>query len=234
MRLKSHFLIKIGLIIMVLLQIYCNEQIPKEPQTVTQTIAKIDTTLSENKASAQIILDIETVSGHTLAYSTLALQAAINKKGKYKVTHLNVDDGDSGPFNTFRIVEKAVISKNGQIKVLLTYELQTERLIWATEQGILTGIYGENASKQTIQSEGGSLHGTATLVFDDKSLNLLSQSSNINNNVESGFKNEASNFQDVQQFANKHLDVRLATTVFWTNAACPNNICTTGQMRETK
>ena len=155
-------------------------------------------------------------------------------EGKYKVTVLNVNDGDGGPFNNFKIVEKAVISKNGQIKVLLTYEVQSGRLNWETEQGKLTGIYGDNVPKQTIKSEGGSLHGTATLVFDDKSMNLISQRSNINNQAESGFKNETSNFQDFQQFATKNLDVRLATTVFWTNVACPNNICTTGQMRETK
>ena len=219
---------------MLVIQIYCNEQTPKTPLTTTHTTIKTDTTLTENKAQAQIIMDIESISGNTLAYITLDLQAFINNKGKYKVKILNVDEGDSGPFNTFKIIEKAVISKNGEIQVLLSFELQTERINWEIEQGKLTGIYGKNAAKQTLQSEGGSLHGTATLVFDEHNMNLISQNSAFNNNEESGFKNEASNFQGFQQFAAKYLEVRLATTVFWTNTTCPNVPCTTGQMRETK
>ncbi len=234
MRLKSYFYLKIGLVIMLMIQISCYEQTPKAPLTTPQAIAKTDTILSENKAQAQIIIDIESISGNTLAYITLDFQAFINKKGKYKVKILNVDEGDSGPFNTFKIVEKAVISKNDEIRVLLSFELQTERINWEIEKGKLTAIYGKNTAKQTLQSEGGSLHGTATLVFDEHSMNLMAQSSDINNNEESGFKNEASNFQGFQSFAAKYLDVRLATTVFWTNAACPNMPCTTGQMREMK
>ncbi len=234
MSLKSNFYLKILLVIVVMIQVFCNEQTEQSKPITTKSSPKTDTTLTENFATAQIILDIETASGNILAYSNLDLYAPVNNKGKYKVKTFLVDNGDNGPFISFTIVDKAVISKNGEIKVLLSFEVQTQRLIWETEQGKLTGAYGQSSFKQAIKSEGGSLKGTAALVFDEKSMNLLSQNSVINENMDSGFKNDDSSFEKWYQFAAKHLKVRLATSIHWTNAACKDLNCTTGQMRENK
>lgn len=219
---------------MVMIQVFCNERAEQSPPITTKAAPKIDTTLTENFALAQIILDVETVSGNILAYINLDLYVPVTNKGKYKVKTLLVDNGDNGPFSSFTIVDKAVISKNREIKVLLSFEVQTQRLIWETEQGKLTSAYGQSSFIESLKSEGGSFKGTATLVFDAKSMNLLSQNSIINQNVVSGFKNDDSSFEALNSFAPKHLKVRLATTIHWTNDTCKDLNCTTGQMREQK
>ncbi len=234
MSLKSNFYLKILLVIVVMIQVFCKEQTEQRMPIATKPSPKTDTTLTENFATAQIILDIETASGIILAYSNLDLYAPVNNKGKYKVKTFLVDNGDNGPFSSFTIVDKAVISKNGEINVLLSFEVQTQRLIWETIQGKLTGAYGQSSFKESLKSEGGSLKGTATLVFDDKSMNLLSQHSVINENMDSGFNKNNSNFEEWYPFAAKHLKVRLATNIHWTNASCKDLRCTTGQMKEQK
>ena len=235
MSLKSNFYVKIGVVIFVMSQILCTEQTEKTPPArPTQVSEQKDTTLTENFATAQIALNVETKSGNTLAYVTLNMSAFLTNKGKYKVKTLLVDDGDNGPFNNFSIIDKAVISKNGELKILLTFELQAQRINWETAEGKLTGFYGQSTFKETVKSEGGSLKGSATLIFDEKSMNLMAQKTVVEEKVKSGLNNADTNFEQWYSFATKNLNICLATTIFWINPACPTGKCTTGQMRENK
>ena len=77
------------------------------------------------------------------------------------------------------------------------------------------------------------MNSVATLVFDEKSMRLLSQSSIMNENKHIQTKNE-SDFEQWHAFASKHLKVRLVSRINWTNAACQTNNCSTGEIREGK
>ena len=181
---------------------------------------------------AQTALNIETLSGNTLAYTNLDVYAIRTDKGKYKVKTVLLDESNKGPFTNLNIVDKAVFSKNGTLRVLVTYALQTQRINWATEKGQLTGVFGEGVFKESIKNEGGALTGTATLIFDEKNMNLLSQSSNINENVSNEPKTVEAGFIEWHTFALKYLKPRLVTKINWTNADCKSNNCTTGEIWE--
>ncbi len=219
---------------MVMIHVFCNEQTEQsQPMRITPSTKK-DTTLTANFATAQIALNIETNTGNTLAYATLDFPAFVNHKGKYKTKGLIVDTGEKGPFSSFKIVDQAAITKNGIIQILMSFELQTQRLIWETHQGKLTGAYGSDGFKESVKNEGGSITGTATLLFDEKSMRLMSQNSAFNRAVDNDLKKDMAGFEDFNQFVVKHLKVRLATSIHWTNADCKNLDCTTGWIREQK
>ncbi len=219
---------------MVMIQVFCNERTEQSPPLTKKAVPKIDTTLSGNFATAQIALNIETLSGNTLAYATLDFPAFFNNKGKYKTQKLIVDAGDKGPFSSFTIVDQAAISKNGIIQILMSFELQTQRVTWETAKGALTGANGSTAYKESIKSEGGSINGTARLLFDEKSMSLISQSSTFKIVADNGLEKQTSDFVDLNSFVTKQLIVRLTTTIHWTNANCKNLECTTGLIREEK
>lgn len=222
-------------IALVAISFSCNEPTDNSSQQTPNSAAvTADTSRSDNYAAAQVVLFIETLKNRALAFTTLDIYAPVNEKGKFKAKTLLVGDYESGPFSRLTIVDKAVISKNGLIKVMLSFELQTPRINWEAEQGEITGNYGEAEFKQTIKSEGGSLSGTATLVFDENTMKLISQVSEINRKSVSMYKQEDSNYIEWAKFASKNLKPRLATTINWTNATCntQNGNCTTGQMKE--
>lgn len=220
------------MVLMVISHLFCTERSEKSPAKPSQPSSKIDTTHSNTFATAQIALNIETLSGNILAYANLDLHAPVNDTGKYKVKTLLIDDGEKGPFSNFAIVDKAVITKNNQIKIMITYELQTQRIVWEAKNGVLTGVYGESPFKESIKSGGGSLTCTATLIFDDKTMRLISQTSAVNERLTINTNNKESEFKDWNQFASKNLKWQLATTINWVNAACSN--CTTGVIWENK
>lgn len=234
MSLKSNFYIKVLLVIMLMIQVFCNERTEQSQPITTKSSPKVDTTLTGNFATAQIALNIETISGNTLAEVTLDFPAFFNHKGKYKTQKLLVDEGEKGPFSSFKIVDQAAISKNGIIQILMSFELQTQRITWETANGVLTGNYGSSAFKESIKSEGGSINGTATLLFDEKSMSLISQSSTFNLETDKGLKKDVVDFEDLNAFLTKHLKVRISTNIHWTNANCQNLECTTGSIREEK
>lgn len=217
---------------MVISHLFCTERSEKSPAKPSQPSSKIDTTHSNTFATAQIALNIETLSGNILAYANLDLYAPVNDTGKYKVKTLLIDDGEKGPFSNFTIVDKAIITKNNQIKIMITYELQTQRIVWEAKNGVLTGVYGESPFKESIKSGGGSLACTATLIFDDKTMRLISQTSAVNERLTINTNNKESEFKNWNQFASKNLKWQLATTINWVNAACSN--CTTGIIWENK
>lgn len=219
---------------MVMVQVFCNERSEQSQPITTKPASKVDTTLTGNFATAQIALNIETLSGNTLSYATLDFPAFFNHKGKYKTKTLLVDTGEKVPFSSFKIIDQAAISKNGVIQILMSFELQTQRLTWETANGVLTGAYGSSVFKESIKSEGGSIKGKATLLFDEKSMSLISQSSTFNIEPNNGLKKEKSDFEDLNAFVTKHLNVRLTTNIHWTNANCKDLSCTTGVMRENK
>ena len=241
---KSNLFLKICLVFMVFSHLFCTEHSEKnssspnsrDASTVSKPSAIIDSIHSNNFATAQIAFNIETASGNILAYANLDLFAPVNDTGKFKVKKLLIDDGEKGPFSNFAIVDKAVITKNNQIKVMVTYELQTQRIVWETEKGQLTGVYGETPFKESVKSGGGSLSCTATIIFDDKTMKLLSQTSAINERLSINSNNNKSDYKDWNEFALKYLKVQLATTVSWTNPEClaAQTPCTTGVVLEKK
>lgn len=234
MSLKSNFYIKILLVTMVMIQVFCNERSKQSQAITTKPIAKKDTTLTGNFATAQIALNIETLTGITLAEATLDFPAFYTHKGRYKTKTLLVDEGEKGPFSSFKIIDQAAISKNGVIQILMSFELQTQRLTWEMANGVLTGVYGSTTFKEAIKSEGGSINGKATLLFDEKSMSLIAQNSTFNIEPNNGLKKEKREFEDLNDFVAKHLKVRLATNIHWTNDECKDLSCTTGFMKENK
>jgi hypothetical protein len=219
---------------MVMIQFFCNERAEKSPQLTQEAPPKIDTTLSGNFATAQITLNIETLSDNALANASLDFPAIFNNKGIYKTQKLIVDAGDNGPFSSFKIIDKAAISKNRIIQILMSFELQTKRVTWETAKGAITGANGASDYKESIKSECGSIKGKATLLFDEKSMRLISQSSTFNIEENPDLEKRTSGYEDFNSFANKHLKVRLATKIHWTNADCKNLDCTTGLIWEQK
>lgn len=234
MSLKTNVFVKILLVILVIIQVYCNERTEQGQPMTTKPSQKIDTTLTGNFATAQIALNIETMSGNTLAEATLDFPAFFNHKGKYKTKTLLVDTGEKGPFSSFKIVDQAAIAKNGVIQILMTFELQSQRQTWETTNGALTGNYGTSPFKESIKSEGGAINGTATLLFDEKSMGLISQNSTFSLEVGKESKKNDSEFKDFNVFVTQYLKVRLTTNIHWTNAECKDLSCTTGLIREEK
>ncbi len=232
--LKSIF--KTLLILIVFSSIACLEQSEKNKSSATQSTGKTETPRSEDFATAQIALNVETKSGRVLAFTNLALHAPLTDNKTYKIQNLIVDDSENGPFNALSILDKAIISKNKTIKIVITYELQAQRINWETQKDTITGIVGETAFSTSIQSAAGAVRGVATLVFDESSLKLLSQTS-VNNESRpvNLYKN---NSKDVlfDKFVAKNLNIRLSTVVNWMNAGCrtPNPPCTSGIVRENK
>jgi hypothetical protein len=239
---KSHFLSKILLFVGILCQFSCNEPKKEDPSRLSQDVpsakttatVQTDTTRSENFATAQIALNIETGYGNTLANAFLQIYAPLSIKGTYRVKTLNADEGAKGPFTNFSIIDKAVISKNGLLKVLITYQIQAQRIHWETDKGVLSGKYGETAFKDFIKSEGGALTIVATIVFDEKNMALVSQSSYIDTHINDVPQNIDAQYEPWMRFAINYLAPRLVTTVNWTNADCKTRNCTTGQVRELK
>jgi hypothetical protein len=229
---KRHFL----LFCLVFSHFFCTQPSENNKPIAAKPTEKADTTLSSDFATAQIALNIETLSGTVLANVNLALHAPLSKKNIYTIKNLIVDDGEKGPFNALTILDKAVISKNKNIKIVITYELQTQTIHWETEQGALTGNFGDKEFKQSVQSAGGSIRGVATLVFDAITMQLLSQNSANNENRPVSMYKNGSRDETLDKFVAKNLKIKLATTVNWMNADCraPNPPCSSGLIKEVK
>ena len=236
MRIKSNFSWIALLLWVAISQFFCTSPTEKNtPVVVEKSVQKVDSLQSDNYATAQIALNIETQSNKTLAFAHLDVYALVNNKGKFKVKTLLVDDSEKGPFTSIAIIEKAVISKNNEIKVLLTYELQTQRIVWETQNGQLTGNHDASNFQQFLKSAGGSITGTATLIFDELTMQLQSQTSEFNPNMSASSANDA-DYQQWNKFAIKYLLPRLTTTINWINPTCLTkpSACTSSTMIEKK
>ena len=212
-----------------------NTKIAAVPTPSVKSV-KIDTNYVKDFATAQIALNVETLSEKNLATANLDLFVVFNDTNKYKVNTFLVDAAEVGPFNNITITDKAIITKNDEIKLMITYELQAPYISWETQGGKLTGNYGKQPFKELVKSKGGSLTGVATLIFDAKTMNLKSQNSVVNQGLPAN-NNESSDSQQWYDFATKNLKIRLSTQINWTHSVAmnvPNEMRSSGILRENK
>ncbi len=229
---KFRFFLKTLLLATVLLNASCNQ--PSENKQPAATSSQAPTTMNDcdNCATAQIILFVETTSGTPLAYNTLKINVVKNEKGRYKAQKPVAMDSENGPLSNFSIVSPSAFTRENEIRVEVDYQLQAKRIVWEAKQNALTGKYGETPFTESLKSEGGATSASGTVVFDAKTMKLLTQKSAFNE-VPNQTANSAE-FENFYHFSRKNLKLRLGTTINWINAECQNKDCSTELVKEQK